>query len=446
MRKFITLVIIALAVISVNAQDAATTVVLLKSSTVKKKVDKSDAEIKDPKKSLKTATWMKRGDLFQDVFNIGLEQIQDGMDSKMLTLFYKQPISIENKTLEDGSSQETYVYENMKYVFLNGVMQQWIRVNPFVEDPLSISIEAYNKTLELDEDGKLTDKVKEALISVKVLLKKQGVNAYYTEDYEGALGSFEDVLEINKLSLFAGELDTVMVQYSGIISREIAGKTDDKELYLKSIGYYKQLAAAGFGGPNTYLQIKMDYMSLGDTISALEILKEAYNTYPDTVNVIANVADTYVQLGQIDEGIAFMEEVIEKNPNIPESYYWLGRLLINKEEVESIDKAIEAYKKAAELDPSIYYVWYDMGYIYYLQGADFFERSNEETDEATREKLIELGKEKYQTAIPILEKAYELNDENETVKYETLDLLQRIYYKEEMTEQYERVKDLKNNM
>ena len=446
MRKFITLVIIALAVISVNAQDAATTVVLLKSSTVKKKVDKSDAEIKDPKKSLKTATWMKRGDLFQDVFNIGLEQIQDGMDSKMLTLFYKQPISIENKTLEDGSSQETYVYENMKYVFLNGVMQQWIRVNPFVEDPLSISIEAYNKTLELDEDGKLTDKVKEALISVKVLLKKQGVNAYYTEDYEGALGSFEDVLEINELSLFAGELDTVMVQYSGIISREIAGKTDDKELYLKSIGYYKQLAAAGFGGPNTYLQIKMDYMSLGDTISALEILKEAYTTYPDTVNVIANVADTYVQLGQIDEGIAFMEEVIEKNPNIPESYYWLGRLLINKEEVESIDKAIEAYKKAAELDPSIYYVWYDMGYIYYLQGADFFERSNEETNEATREKLIELGKEKYQTAIPILEKAYELNDENETVKYETLDLLQRIYYKEEMTEQYERVKDLKNNM
>ena len=87
-----------------------------------------------------------------------------------------------------------------------------------------------------------------------------------------------------------------------------------------------------------------------------------------------------------------------------------------------------------------------MGYIYYLQGADFFERSNEETDEPTRDKLIELGKEKYQTAIPILEKAFELNDENETVKYETLDLLQRIYYKEEMTEQYERVKDLKNNL
>ena len=446
MRKLITLVIIALTFCSINAQEGTSSVVLLNPSTVKKKVDKSDSEIKDQKKSVKPATWLKRGDLYQDVFNIGLEQTQDGMDTQMLTLFYKKPVSIENKTLEDGSLQETYIYENMKYVFVNGALQQWERVNPFCEDPLRIAIDAYVKTLELDDDGKLELKVKEGFISVKSLLKRQGVNAYYTENYEEALGSFEDVLEINELDLFAGEVDTVMIQYSGIISREIAGKTDNKDLYLKSIGYYKQLAAVGYGGPNTYLQIKMDYMSLEDTLSALEILKEAYVKYPDTVNIIANVADTYIQLKQIDEGIAFMGTVVENNPNIAESYYWLGRMYINKEEVEAVDKAIESYEKAAELDPSIYYVWYDMGYIYYLQGADFFERSNDETHDATREKLIELGKEKYQASIPVLENAYELNDQNEAVKYETLDLLQRIYYKEEMLDQYERVKELKNNM
>ncbi|MCK4989423.1 MAG: tetratricopeptide repeat protein [Bacteroidales bacterium] len=446
MRKLITLVIIALAFSSINAQEGASSVVLLNPTTVKKKVDKSDAEITDPKKSLKAATWLKRGDLYQDVFNIGLEQTQDGMDTQMLTLFYKKPNGIENKTLEDGSLQETYNYEGMKYVFVNGALQQWERVNPFCEDPLRIAIDAYVKTRELDDDGKLESKVKEGFISVKTLLKRQGVNAYYTDDYESALGSFEDVLEINELDLFAGEMDTVMIQYSGIISREIAGKTDNNDLYLKSIGYYKQLAAAGFGGPNTYLQIKMDYMNLGDTLSALGILQEAYTKYPDTVTIIANLANTYIELKQIDEGIAFMETVVENNPNIPESYYWLGRMYINKEEVEAIDKAIESYGKAAELDPSIYYVWYDMGYIYYLQGADFFERSNEETNDATREKLIELGKEKYQASIPILEKAYEFNNDNDEVKFETLDLLQRIYYKEEMTEQYERVKELKNNM
>ena len=446
MRKLITLVIIATAVIGMNAQEAATTVVLLNPSTVKKKVDKSDAEILDAKKSAKASTWQKRGHLYQDVFNIGLQQTQERMDTQMLTLFYKQPISIENETLEDGTLQETYIYENMKYVFLNGVLQHWKRVNPISEDPLRVSIDAYTKALELDTDGKIESKLKEGFIAIKASLKRQGVNDYYSENYEGALGSFEDVLEINELDLFAGEVDTVMIQYSGIISREIAGKTDNKELYMKSIGYYEQLADADFGGPNTYLQIKMDYIHIGDTIRALEVLKEAYAKYPDTVDIIANVANTYIELKQIDEGIVFMETVIEANPNIPESYYWMGRLYINKEDIESIDKAIEAYNKAGELDPSIYYVWYDMGYIYYLQGADFFERSNEEKDDDTRAKLIELGKEKYQASIPILEKAYELNTENQDVKYETLDLLQRIYYKEEMTEQYERVKELKNNM
>ena len=253
-------------------------------------------------------------------------------------------------------------------------------------------------------------------------------------------------LEINNLNLFAGEIDTIMVQYSGIISREIAAKTENDELYMKAIDYYTQLAEVGFGGSNTYLQIKMDYLSLGDTLKALEIMKEAYTIYPDTVNIIANIADTYIQLKQFDEGIEFMEGVIANNPNIPETYYWNGRILINKEEVEFVDRAIESYKKSAELDPSIYYVWYDMGYIYYLQGADFYDRSNTEEHEATRDRLLELGKEKYSEAIPTLEKAYELNDVNETVKFETLDLLQRIYYKEQMMDQYERVKELKTTM
>jgi tetratricopeptide (TPR) repeat protein len=448
MRKLFTLVIIATAVIGLNAQDmgAATTVVLLNPSTIQKKVDKSNEDIQNPKQSAKPKTWLKRGDLFQDVFNIGLEQVQEGMDTKMLTLFYKEPLSIENETTEDGSVQETYIYENMKYIFVDGMLQSWERVNPISDDPLGVAIEAYEKALELDDSGKSDSNVKEGLIAVKDLLKKQGINCYYSEDYECALKSFEDVLDINKLDLFAGEVDTIMIQYSGIISREIASKTEDKDLYLNAIGYYKQLADADFGGPNTYLQMKMDYLHLGDTASAIGILKEAYEKYPDSVNIIANIADTYIQAKEIDEGLAFMNQVVENTPNMPEAYYWLGRMRINTEEEGSIDKAIEAYQKAGELDPSIYYVWYDLGYIYYLQGADYFDRSNEEPVGDMRNRLIELGNEKYQAAIPILEKAYSLNNDNRDVKYETLDLLQRIYYKEEMTDQYERVRDLKNEL
>lgn len=444
MKKFVTLAIIASIVVSLNAQDA-TTVVLLNYNTVKKKVEKNDAEIQDSKKNSKAATWEKRGELYQDVFMIGLEQLSEGMDPTTVKLFYKEPNSIDTETVE-GVLHETFVYEHMTYTFVNGALQDWKKTDPIHENPLKVATEAYVKALELDDKGKSTEKIKENLIELKNQLKRDGVNHYYAASYDDALSSFENVLDINNMELFAGEMDTVMVQYSGIIAREIAAKTENKELYLKAIEYYTQLTEVEFGGPNTYLQIKMDYMSIEDTLSALEILKTAYEKYPDTVNVIANVADTYIILKQFDEGIEFMDGVIENNPNIPESYYWHGRLLINKEEVEFIDRAIESYKKAGELDPSIYYVWYDMGYIYYLQGADFYERSNTEEHVATRERLIELGKEKYTEAIPVLEKAFELNTENSTVKFETLDLLQRIYYKEQMMDEYERVKELKNTL
>jgi tetratricopeptide (TPR) repeat protein len=445
-KLFLSLIAASMAFIGVGAQEEAAAVVLLNYNTVKKKVESSNLDIQDPKKSIKAATWQKRGELFQDVFMIGLEQLQEGMSPTAVQLFYKEPKSIETET-RDGSLYETYLYDHMAYTFVNGAFQEWKRLDPIHEDPLREAMDSYFKALELDEDGKLDEKIKANLVELKNQLKREGVNKYYTGSYDGALNSFENVLKVNNQELFAGEFDTLMVQYSGIISREIAGKTDNsKELYLKAIGYYKELAAANYGGPNTYLQIKMDYFAIGDTLAALESLKEAYSKYPDTATVIANIADTYIQLKQFDEGLAFMEQAIANNPNIAESYYWNGRLLINKEEAEYVDRAIESYTKAGELDPTIYYIWYDMGYIYYLQGADFYDRANAEVHEPTRNRLLELGKEKYDAAIPVLEKAYALNEENPSVKFETLDLLQRIYYKEQMMEDYERVKTLKANL
>jgi tetratricopeptide (TPR) repeat protein len=444
-KTFLSLMIISVAFIGLRAQEGGTPVVLLNYNAVKKKVEKSDSEIQDPKKNVKAATWMKRGEVYQDAFMLGLEQLSEGMAATTITLFYNQPGSIDTET-KDGSTYETYHYEHMNYIFVNGALQDWERVDPISEDPLRVAMDAYFKALELDVNNKLGEKIKDRLTELKGQLKRDGVNNYYRENYNGALQSFENVLEVNNLDLFAGEFDTIMVQYSGIISREIAAKTNNNDLYKKAIYYYEQLAEANYGGPNTCLQINMDYLAIGDTLGALECLKKAYDRYPDTVSIIANIANTYIELKQFDEGIEFMDKAIEHNPDIAETYYWKGRLLINKEEVESINKALESYQKAGELNPSLYYIWYDMGYIYYLQGADFYERASLEEHEPTRMRLLELGKEKYMESIPLLEKAYKLNAVNTDVKFETLDLLQRMYYKEQMMDDYNRVKELKNQL
>lgn len=442
MKRYLLLAIFALSLIRVSAQEQ--TVVLLNYNTLQKKLEKSNAEIENPKKNAASATWVKRGKLFQDIFMLDLEQIQEGMSAQTMELFYKQPLNVVSETDKDGNLIEKYEYPHITYIFNNKALQSWQKKDLLSEDPLKEAYNCYIKAIELDTKGIVADKIKPNLDELKLQLKRDGVNSYYTGEYKTALKDFETVLDINKLPSYKGEVDTLMVQYSGIICREVAQRTNDKELFKKALGYYQQLAQMGFGGPNTYLQMKVDYFSLGDTAKALDILKEAYAKYPDTVNIVANVADTYILLKDIDDGLKFIDEVTTNTPDMAEAYYWKGRMYINSEDEERIDKAVEAYKKAASINDGIYYVWYDLGYIYFLQGQDLYERSNDETNDARRNKMIEMAHEKYQEAIPALDKSMQLNTSNRDVKWETLDVLQRIYYKEQMMDKYEEVKRLKS--
>ena len=214
-KLFISLIVASVALMGVSAQEGSA-VVLLNYNTVKKKVEKSNTDIEDPKKGAKAATWMKRGEVYQDVFMVGLEQLQEGMPATTMTLFYNEPNSIDTET-KDGASYEYYKYDHMTYTYVNGALQEWERVDPIHEDPLKVAMEAYFKAIELDEKGKVQSKAKENLTELKAQLKRQGVNAYYKSDYDNALGSFENVLTVNNQEVFAGEFDTVMVQYYGII-------------------------------------------------------------------------------------------------------------------------------------------------------------------------------------------------------------------------------------
>jgi len=444
MKRYLLLAIFAISLIKVSAQEQ--TVVLLNYNTLQKKIEKSNADIENPKKKDVSTTWIKRGKLYQDVFLLDLEQIQEGMSPQTLQLFYKEPLNIVSETDETGTLVEKYEYPHITYLFTNKTLQSWEKKDLLSEHPLQEAFDSYLKAIELDAKGTVAEKIKPDLDELKLQLKRDGINYYYTNDYSSALKDFETVLNVNKVSVYNGEIDTLMVQYSGIICREIAQKTKDNDLFKKALGYYQQLADINFGGPNTYLQMKVDYFSIGDTLKALDVLKEAYQKYPDTVNIVANIADTYIQLKNIDEGLKFIEEVTTKTPDMAEAYYWKGRMYINSEDEERIDKAVEAYKKAAELNDGIYYVWYDLGYIYFLQGQDYYDRSNEENNDARRQKMIDLGHEKYLEAIPALQKADELNTNNKEVKFETLDVLQRIYYKEQMMDKYEEVKRLKSEL
>ena len=402
-------------------------VLLLKYGTLEKKLQKSDAQIRDSKKGIDAKTWFARGQIMQDIFNLDLENIYDGIAPSMVKLYYKEPVSSETK---DGVRTDTY--ERIKYYYENGQLVRFERVKSVTDNPLDKAYEAYLKTLQYDTKGKFTSKVKQQLELLKNQYKRVGINEYYLGNKKEALADMSKVSEINQMEMYKGTVDTIMVQYAGIIAREIGD-------YPAAIDSYKELTKMDFGGPSTYLIIKNDYIEMGDSVQAINIMKEAFEKYPDTLSVVANLVDLYIRTKHIDEGLETIDQAIKNNPNKGELYYWKGRLLLNQDDDGSVSKAVEVYKTAIEKNPDLYYVYYDMGFIYFLQGQDLFNQGGQERDGNLRKQYNDLATEKYNEAIPLLEKSITLNSENPDIEKESLDVLKRIYYKLQMEDKYEEV-------
>ena len=398
-------------------------------SSLEKKLEKSNTAVKHPKKSLKAATWLQRGELMRDIYKVDIDQLVEGMDKVTIKALLKDPSDTKTETVA-GVTNEVLTYDRIKLYMENNRLSKWEKTSTILKKPLDEAYDAYLKAAELDEGGKLTKKIHDNLIELKDLYKQSGLNTYYLNEKTTALEDFMMVLKINEHKYFEGEVDTIMLQYTGIIAREI----NDIETSAKQ---YETLAKMGFGGPNTYLLLKEDYLTLKDTLRAIEVLERGFSAYPDSVNLVANLIDMYIKQEMIDGGLKKIDESIKTNPKKGEFYYWKGRLILNSEDEDRIEQALEVYKKAIEVDPTLYYVYYDMGLIYYLQGQDLFTQAGTERDKDTRELMNEMATEKYNEAIPTLENALKYNKTFNEIMKESLDTLKRIYYRLQMTDKYE---------
>ena len=429
--------LIIFSIIGSFALQAQETVLLLNYNTLKKKVDKSNVEITNPKANMAAKTWVKRGELMQDVFRVDLQQIYDAMDALQLKLFYKEPLKESDITL-NGSNCHVLEYERMHYYFINDGLSSWKRIKLACDNPLDEAYNSYVKAIELDNGKKLLPGIKVSLTDLKRQFKQLGINDYYSGSKEKGLESFEKIVKIDNLPLFNGEKDTLMIQYSGIVARELGD-------YRKAIDYYKQLNQLK-KDPNIYLSIKEDYLRLSDTTNALSIMEEGFAAFPDTVAIVANLVDLCIKTNKVDKGMIIVSKAIENNPTNGLFYYWKGRLTLKTSDNDRIDKALAEYNKAIEINPKLSYAYFDIGFIYFLIGQDFFARAGQEKDAKIRDLLNKEGINNYNKAIPMLEKAVEMNPEDKIIKKEAYDTLKRIYYKLQMMDKYNEVNEKIKNL
>lgn len=305
-----------------------------------------------------------------------------------------------------------------------------------VDDALFKALESYQKAIELDEKERYLKSIKVDLTFLQTDFSNYAINAYNKEDFKTSYKAFEKYLEISDMPLMAPD-NGIQVADSAIIYN--TGLTAFKaNKYETAISYFKRSAELGYNGADCYYYIYESYKALGDSDKIFETLNEGFTKYPDSEPILVELINYYLDKGNQNDAIEYLDKAIAKNPNNATYYSAKGSAL---DKIGRQDEAIEIYKKAIEIDSNLNTPFYNLGVIFYNRGVDVVNEANELPPSAVKEydEKIAEGKEHLKQALPYMEKALEKASDLDLNKFSIMESLKVIYYRLQMNDKYDEI-------
>lgn len=444
MKRLVLLMIAVITSLTLRAQMTAPTV---NYGAYEKKVQKSDADIQDPKKSENPKTWISRGALFQEIFELNnIKFLQKGADEKQIQLIFFNPQKKETLQFPNGTVQEKLIYDGITLIFENGKLVDWDETKTVTDKPLDKAFDAYAKAQELDKENKLTKTLKKNLEELKNQYLRDGSYMYdkgvradeagetekAKEYFQNAYHDFAMMLKINETPAMGNVKDTAIMYYAGVAARK-AGRPDN------AIGYFEQAKALNYDEPLLYELLANSYAETGQDDKAVEILKEGFQRFRDNNRIVIALINNYLKKGDSQSALDYLAIAKQQDPNNKTFYFAEGTLY---DKLGKVEEAKAAYQKALEIDPNYYDAIFNFGVLYYTQAKKLSDEAAFEKDPAEAAKKDEIATMELAKCVPYLEKALELqpNDKN------LLETLQPIYYRLKMMDKYEKVKEQLKNM
>lgn len=303
------------------------------------------------------------------------------------------------------------------------------------------AVDFYKKAIELDQKGdakgkgvnKFNKEIKLALTMFTNDLTNAAIDNFNKEDFEGALFDFESILWANKFSNsnYNEAADSVFI-WNAALGAYNAKNWPKSELYLnKCIDF-------NYPGPDAVLLLNNVFNETQEKDKLVANLKKGLSVYPDNQTIITTLIQYYIQEQQNEEALEYLKSAIEQDPKNPSFYYAQGVLY------ESVDKekSIESYKKSLELDPKFFNSLYNLGVVYYNQGVEATNKANDITDMKAFEKAKKDADDIFRLALPYMEKAYEVESSEPAV----LESLKNLYYRFDMMDKYNEMKEKLDNL
>ena len=298
---------------------------------------------------------------------------------------------------------------------------------------------SFSKCLELDIKNQWKSDISNKINIYRNLSINNGVDCFQKKNYSGAFNSFKMGLEMyNVLSL----TDT-LAMINAALSAEKMKNTNE------AYKYYKMCADLNYGNGAEMYQSMIRVLNAEEVKNEekiLNVIDEGKQRFPK--DYILNIEEFNYWYSKRDNEKAqqALENAIESDPTNKVLHFNIGVTydnISNKYHKENkhdvaftyMNKAINGYKKAIELDDNYVDAYYNLGALYYNQSITAKSVAGDYSGEKY-DKEMKSANEMLKKAIPLLEKVLSLSPSDKL----TLTVLKSLYFNLDDMDNYSRIK------
>jgi hypothetical protein len=316
-------------------------------------------------------------------------------------------------------------------------------------DPLETALESYKQSIDLDTKKDWESDNKKLLANCLTNLDYKIIALYNGKKWDDATIFGEKNFELTKK--YSTKIDTQSLDIAAYSAIKIKN-------YDRGISLYNKLLDIKYQPVKTHSYIIEANKSKGDYEGTKAAIKNAVSAFPNEYTFLLEQLNIDLKEGKSEEAVNNLKTAISKTPINQELHLVLGQTYskmafpMDKDGKEMpkpsnfdelIKNAENEFNKSIELKPDYALALYSFGIMYNNLGAEVLKNSQNLKDTKSIQQEEEKAKNIFLKAIPLLEKALELD---KTDKF-TMKALKQLYAKtgQADSEKYKKVSEMLKN-
>lgn len=349
----------------------------------------------------------------------------------------KESLKVAQEAINEAAKHEN-TKGNAKTWFYKGRIEHAMTGEEMYKDNVSenrsSAFESFKNCLELDKKGRHKDDVIQSLRVLTSDFYTQGVDNYNAKDFEASYNDFNKVVEIRGLineNIKKPEAFDTASHQAAALSAERAGMDSE------AIVIYEKMYDMDIVDAASMQSLIGLYKKTGNADKASKMSAKARELFPDNQGLLIDEINEMLAGGNSTGAIEKIQKAIDNDPENKSLHFALGSA---KDAMKDMAGAKAAYQKALDIDPGYFDALYNIGAIFFNQGADLTKKMADLglDEQAEYDRMDAESKNLFKEALPFFEKALESSPKDQN----TMIALKEIYAKTGDFENSKKMKEL----